>query len=1270
MKELLLRMLCINLLLVFFMPLANAGASGFIATGSMIATRRDHTATALPDGKVLITGGYVYTGSRRTMNSAELYDPVTGTFSPTGSMNTARNSHTATLLPDGNVLITGGYNYDGYLNSAELYDPATGTFSPAGSMSTARESHTATLLPNGKVLCTGGYNGSCLNSAELYDPAAGTFTATGSMNTARESHTAILLPNGKVLITGGDDNTVNSTTLNSAELYDPATVTFSPTGSMNTPRKSHTATLLPNGKVLCTGGYNGSYLNSAELYDPATGTFTATGSMATVHSMHTATLLPNGRVLITAGEFMVSAELYDPLTGNFGATGSISTPRYAHTATLLPNGKLLIAGGGSGTISAELYDPATGNFSATGSMTEARSDHTATLLMNGKVLIAGGFLTNSAELYDPATGSFSPTGSMTTVRRSHTATLLSDGKVLISGGSTGDTYGIGHLNSAELYDPATGSFSATGSMAITRVYHTATVLPNGKVLIAGGTSGNYYLNSAELYDPATGNFNPTGSMNAARDSHSATLLPNGKVLIIAGRNTFGTLSSAELYDTAGDNFSATGSISTPRRAHTATLLPNGNLLITGGSPGQFGGSSLMSAELYNSATGTFSPTGSMNTPRESHTATLQPNGKVLISGGYNGLYINAYYLNNAELFDPATGSFSPTGSMTTVRRSHTATLLSDGKILVTGGYTGQYNGGVLRGAELYDPAPLPTISGTPAATAALGVAYSFTPGATNDASFSITGSIPPGLVFNSATGALSGTPATVGTYSIIISAINANGSASLQPFSLTVDLATVPGASTIGTATGGNAQATVTFTPPASDGGSAITGYTVASSPAGGIDSSAGTTGLSHIITGLANGTAYTFTVIATNAAGPGLPSSASSSVIPATVPGAPTMRTVSGGNAQATVTFTAPAATGGSAITGYTVTSKPAGGVDSNAGTTGLSHIITGLTNGTYYYFNVTATNAVGTSLPSNASNYVKPATVPDAPTIGTATGGNAQATVTFTAPANTGGSAITGYTVTSTPAGGVDSNARTTALSHTITGLTNGTAYTFAVTATNAVGSGIASTASNSVTPNTVPGSPAIGTATRGNAQATVTFSAPANTGGGEITGYTVTSTPAGGIDRNAGTTGLSHTITGLTNGTAYSFRVTATNAVGTGLPSTASNIVTPAPVPDAPTIDTATGGNARATVTFTAPANTGGSEITGYTVTSIPAGGVDIHSGTTSLSHTITGLTNGTDYTFTVTAANIAGAGQASSASNSVTPVVCNDPTFRNPCRNWRR
>ena len=393
--------------------------------------------------------------------------------------------------------------------------------------------------------------------------------------------------------------------------------------------------------------------------------------------------------------------------------------------------------------------------------------------------------------------------------------------------------------------------------------------------------------------------------------------------------------------------------------------------------------------------------------------------------------------------------------------------------------------------------------------------------------------------------------------------------------------ATVPGAPTIGTATAGNGSASVTFTAPTSNGGSPITGYTVTSSP-GGITATGTTSPIT--VTGLTNGTAYTFTVKATNAVGTGSASAASNSVTPVGLPGAPTIGTATAGNGSASVTFTAPASDGGSTITGYTVTSSP-GGLTGTGTTSPIT--VTGLTNGDSYTFTVKATNAVGTGSASAASNSVTPeATLPGAPTIGTATAGNGSASVTFTAPATNGGSAITGYTVTSSP-GGITATGSTSPIA--VTGLTNGTVYTFTVTATNAIGTGSASAASNSVTPVGLPGAPTIGTATAGNAQASVTFAAPASNGGSTITGYTVTSAP-GGITASGTTSPIA--VTGLTNGDSYTFTVKATNAVGTGSASAASNSVTPATVPGAPTIGTATAGNAQASVTFTAPASNGGS------------------------------------------------------------------------------
>ncbi len=391
-------------------------------------------------------------------------------------------------------------------------------------------------------------------------------------------------------------------------------------------------------------------------------------------------------------------------------------------------------------------------------------------------------------------------------------------------------------------------------------------------------------------------------------------------------------------------------------------------------------------------------------------------------------------------------------------------------------------------------------------------------------------------------------------------------------------LATAPGAPTIGVATAGNGQATVTFTPPTNTGGVPITGYTVTSSPGNLTATGAGSP---ITITGLTNGATYTFTVTATNSVpltGPA--SAASNAVTPVTLPGAPIIGTATGANAQATVSFSPPSSNGGSAILGYTATSSP-GGFTASGAASPLA--VTGLANGTSYTFTVTATNAVGTGPASAASNAVIPVTLPGAPIIGTATAGNTQATVNFSPPTSNGGSVITSYTATSSPGGFTATGA---AAPLTVTGLTNGTTYTFTVTATNAVGPGPASAASNAVTPATIPGAPIIGTATGANAQATVSFSPPSSNGGSAITSYTATSSP-GGFTATGASSPL--TVSGLTNGTSYVFKVAATNAVGTGPLSAASNAVTPiAGIPSA-TVTPTTLSFAPQTVLTASPAQT---------------------------------------------------------------------------------
>ncbi|CAD6364326.1 hypothetical protein SHEWT2_03043 [Shewanella hafniensis] len=611
----------------------------------------------------------------------------------------------------------------------------------------------------------------------------------------------------------------------------------------------------------------------------------------------------------------------------------------------------------------------------------------------------------------------------------------------------------------------------------------------------------------------------------------------------------------------------------------------------------------------------------------------------------------------------------------------------------------------------------------------------------------------------------------------------------------------VPDAPTIGLAIAGEGQVSVAFTPPGNNGGSAITGYTVTSNPGGITGTGAGSP---ITVTGLTNGIAYTFTVIATNAAGNSIASAASNAVIP---------------KGNQTITFNNPGALNFGTTPTLTATSSAGAGyaVSFSSATAGVCTITTGgtltfVTSGSCTIDADQPGDAAVNAATTVSQTFMVNAVVPGAPTIGTATAGNTQATVAFTAPANTGGAAVTGYTVTSNPGGFTGTG---TGAAITVNGLTNGVAYTFTVTATNSAGTSAASAASNSITPaspqtitfnnpgaqnfgttptlsasatsnltptfsssttgvctissggaltfvtagsctinadqagdasylaapqvsqtftvNAVqPGAPTIGTAVAGDTQASVTFTAPVNTGGTSITGYTVTTNPAHVPPVNGAASPI--VITGLTNGQGYTFTITAENVAGSGPASVASNSVIPKTiqtitfnqpgaqnfgttptliattdaigliptftsstpgvctitsgglltfvaagsctinadqagnagylaatqvsrtftvnpvVPGVPTIGTATAGIAQATIAFTAPAFSGGSMITGYSVTANPGGATATGAGSPI---TLSGLTNGVSYTFTVSATNIVGTGASSSASNAVVP-----------------
>ena len=427
---------------------------------------------------------------------------------------------------------------------------------------------------------------------------------------------------------------------------------------------------------------------------------------------------------------------------------------------------------------------------------------------------------------------------------------------------------------------------------------------------------------------------------------------------------------------------------------------------------------------------------------------------------------------------------------------------------------------------------------------------------------------------------------------------------------------------------------------------------------------------LSHNVTDLTNGTAYTFKVSARNPTASSTYSVASSAATPFGVPEAPSTPTLTAANTSLTVVWAAPSSDGGDDITGYTANASYNSEVVASCETTGAATVTcdittltdgtTALTNGRAYSVTVTATNSAGDGTASAAAAGT-PATTPGAPSVVAGTAGDGQVIVTWELPSTTGGSDLTKHRAVATPGGAYCDTTDGTTTTCTITGLDNGSAYTFKVTATTAIGDGTASSASDAVTPVTTPGTPTAVAGAADDASVVVTWTAPTDNGGSAITDYTVESSSDSGttwtaFSHDASTT-ASLRVTGLTNGTAYTFRVSAVNAVGTGTASATAS-ATPVTTPTAATSVAGTAGDTQVTLTWTAPTDNGGSAITDYTVesSSDSTTWTTFADGTsTTASATVTGLTNGTSYTFRISPVNAQGTGTASTASAAVVPVT---------------
>ena len=374
---------------------------------------------------------FLYATALATLQPASAQ--IQGQWVSTGTMQSARELHALVRMTGGKALSIGGADNSGnILNSAEIYSSTTGKWTLTGSMAEARDQFAAVVLTNGKILVEGGVGTGnvILSSAELYDPTTGVWSSAGSLSVARAGHTATLLPGGKVLVTGGCTTLACSPAIAASELYDPTSNTWSITGSLNTPRYSHTAVLLKTGKVLVVGGAGS--LTSCELYSPTKGTWTNAASTTAGRYLNTTTLLSDGKVLAAGGangRFPVnSAEIYDPIANIWTLTGNMSSGHYAHTAALLPDSTVVVAGGIGQSISCgkdctsyipfskvEIFNETAGTFAATAPLSQALAYHSMTLLTTGRALENGGIGTtavccvveSTASFYTPLTLTFS-----------------------------------------------------------------------------------------------------------------------------------------------------------------------------------------------------------------------------------------------------------------------------------------------------------------------------------------------------------------------------------------------------------------------------------------------------------------------------------------------------------------------------------------------------------------------------------------------------------------------------------------------------------------------------------------------------------------------------------------------------------------------------------------------------------------------------------------------------------------------------------------------
>lgn len=722
----------------------------FQVAGRLMDTRWVESAAVLNDGRILVTGGRTNLNQTSPTPSTEIFDPATGLSVYSGNLNIPRFSAKAVTLNDGRVLIVGGSGNVGSPSPlpSELYDPATGQFSLTASLLVTRavgvDQVTTTKLNDGRILFAGGPATNAVN-AEIFDPVTETFHFSGPMVARRAWHTATLLPDGRVVIIGGANTTLGVGFTNLVEVFDPVTETFSALGTNIVMRRNHSATLLPDGKILVAGGHlptaNGTLVttSSVEIFDPATGISEYAGELAVRRGEHRVAALPSGQVLITGGRVDTlpqrTAEIFDHLM--FWRPENLYTFFQDFSGMILQIQQLT-----------GLYSDATNtiwglsvtNSNLQGQLTYANDTITGLLTTNGQlqaeldalqpnpfrllpglvpirlrifsfplsdervVLMHGINMDNPGSriisIFDPRNESYAHAGFVTQSRVGFAGNILPDDRIMLAGGTIQLPTSNPITNSTEIYTPGTTNTVPGPSMFHARLDPLSVNLSDGRVLIMGGRNATTnFVAQSEIYEPSNNSFRLSGVMPGRIMLATVTRLLDDRVLIV-GINTNSTIAEVQIFDPATETFRMVSAAFTGRIGHQASLLADGRVIISGGRSGS-PNVALSSTVIFDPATEGFTSGPNLLVARFNFSSTTLPDGTVLIAGGQTNL-ASVPATVTTEIYDPVTGSISAGSNMMTNQYSHTAVLLGNGTVLFSGGGTGPTSVYVNR-AQIYDP---------------------------------------------------------------------------------------------------------------------------------------------------------------------------------------------------------------------------------------------------------------------------------------------------------------------------------------------------------------------------------------------------------------------------------------------------------------------------------------------------------------------------------------------------------------------------------------